>query len=68
MGTKQTTFEGTADAARRLGVTQTWVKRLASQGRILGAYRIGDRAWAIPTTWEYRRVRQGGGRPKLSTG
>ena len=64
MDTLQTEFESTARAAERLGFTPTWIKRLASQGKIPGAYRLGERAWAIPATWNPGRQR----RPKkLST-
>ncbi len=57
MATKQPDFESTATAAARVGFTRAWVKRLAQTGKIPGAYRLGERAWAIPANWNPQRQR-----------
>ncbi len=57
MATKQPDFESTATAAARVGFTRAWVKRLAATGQIPGAFRLGARAWVIPSTWNPQRQR-----------
>ena len=57
MATKQRQFECTADAALRTGFTRAWVKKLAANGRIPGAVKVGARAWLIPCDWSPVRQR-----------
>ena len=51
----------TADAARRLGVTQERVRQLCKQRRIPGARLVG-RAWRLPIDFVIREGKRG---PKL---
>lgn len=50
-------FISTTEAANRHGVTRAWVKKLASTGRIPGAMKLSQRAWAIPKDWKPTRQR-----------
>jgi excisionase family DNA binding protein len=52
----QQKFESVSSAAKRLGLSRQWVQRLAHDGRIPGAQRLGPKAWAIPSSWEYQRI------------
>ena len=52
----------TAGAARELGVSEQWIRKLLKRGRIAGAFKVG-RDWLIPMPIHVLTARQraGGG-------
>lgn len=56
---------GTIKAAELLGVTDRWVRKLISQGRVYGAFKIGG-SWVIPTVNGYPEISEGSRGPKPS--
>jgi len=39
-----------SQAARQHSLSRAWVKRLAQQGRLDGAFKVG-RTWCVPADW-----------------
>jgi hypothetical protein len=52
---------GTADAARKQGVTQRRLRMLCDEGRIAGAQKVAG-VWLIPTSF---RIKAGSRGPRL---
>lgn len=44
-------YESPSETALRVNRHRTYIRRLANEGRIEGAIRIGT-AWGIPNTWQ----------------
>ena len=58
-----TNYMSVSRAAEQHNLSRAWVKRLAQQDRIPGAFKLGT-IWCIPTNWTPPTLQRG--RPKIA--